>query len=159
MQRADLLGRLLQKDDFLRLLVGEVDALEQRGVGSFLFRRRNARRLFHGLALGNGLFGEVLGVLGERHVLGQGRGDELLLVLRQRLEQRGREGLRLERLEIVDALAEADELDREFEVVLDGQDHAAAGRAVEFRQHDAGDVADRHELLGLRDGVLAGGGV
>ena len=159
MQRADLLRGLLEQDDFFRLLVGQVDALEERGVRGLFFGSGDACRFFHRLAFGNGFFGQVLRVLGERHVLGEGLVDEVLLLFRQRLEQRCREGLRLEGLEVVDTFAETDELDRQFEVVLDGQDHAAAGRAVEFRQHDTGDLTDVHEFLRLGDSVLAGGRV
>ena len=159
MQGADLLRGLLEQDDFLRLFVGEVDALEERGVGRLFFGGGDACRFLHRLAFGDGFFAEVVRVLGHLQVLGERLVDEVLLLFGQRLEQRGREGLRLERLEVVDAFAETDELDRQFQVVLDGQDHAAAGRAVEFRQHDAGDFADRHELFCLRDGVLTGGRV
>ena len=45
--------------------------------------------------------------------------------------------LRVERLEIVDALAEADVLHRHAQLLRDGNADAAFGRAVELRQDDA----------------------
>ena len=42
--------------------------------------------------------------------------------------------------EVADGLAEADELDRDAELGLDGEDDAALGRAVELGEHHAGDV-------------------
>lgn len=45
--------------------------------------------------------------------------------------------LRVERLEIVDALAEADVLHRHAQLLRDGNADAAFGRAVELRQDNA----------------------
>ena len=67
--------------------------------------------------------------------------------------------MRLERNEIADRLAEADELDRDGELGLDGEDDAALGRAVELGQHDAGDLRCVAELACLGEAVLTRGGV
>ena len=52
-------------------------------------------------------------------------------------EQRVDELLGIEVDEVVGALAQADQLDREAELALDGDHDAALGRAVELGQHDA----------------------
>ena len=57
------------------------------------------------------------------------------------------------------AFAEADELDRDAEVALDGDDDATLGGAVELGQDDAGDADGVGELAGLGEAVLAGGGM
>ena len=66
---------------------------------------------------------------------------------------------RLERRQVVGALAEADQLDRHAELALYGDHDAALGGAVELGQHDAGDVDDLAEDAGLDHAVLAGGRV
>ena len=69
------------------------------------------------------------------------------------------EGVGVEGLQVVEALAHADEFDRELELVFDGQHHAAAGGAVELGQDDTGQLRRLHELPRLIDRVLPGGGV
>src|SRR6266508_915993 len=60
---------------------------------------------------------------------------------------------------VVGLLAEADQLDRDAEVLLDRKDDAALGRPVELGQYHAGDVDCLGELAGLDQPVLTGGGV
>src|SRR5580693_3859640 len=69
------------------------------------------------------------------------------------------EVVRRERRQIVDALAEADEMHRHFEPLRDGDQNAAAGGAVELGHDEAGDADDFAENLDLRQRVLADGGV
>src|SRR5689334_14706348 len=69
------------------------------------------------------------------------------------------EGVGVEGGQIVRALAEADELDRNAQLTLDRDDDAALGRAVQLGQHDAGDVDHLGEHPGLAKPVLPGGGV
>src|SRR5438876_9762048 len=69
------------------------------------------------------------------------------------------EGVGVEGGQIVRALAEADELDRNAQLTLDRDDDAALGRAVQLGQHDAGDVDHLGEHPGLAEAVLPGGGV
>ena len=64
------------------------------------------------------------------------------------------EVLGVEGAQVLDALADADPLDRHGELALDADDDAALGRAVELRQHDACDRRSLGEELGLADGVL-----
>ena len=52
-----------------------------------------------------------------------------------------------------------DEFHGDIELIADGDDHAALGGAVEFGEDDAGDADGLAEILRLRDGVLAGGGI
>ena len=54
---------------------------------------------------------------------------------------------------MTDALAEADELDRYPELLLDGEGHPAAGRPVHLREHHPGEVGDLAEGLGLGDAI------
>ena len=61
----------------------------------------------------------------------------------------------VERDEVADRLADADELDGEAELGLDGEHDAALGRAVELGQHDARDLRGVAELAGLGEAVLA----
>ena len=61
--------------------------------------------------------------------------DEILRLFR---EERFDVGLRVERLQVVELLADADELDRQAELLLDAEDRAALGGAVELGQDDAG---------------------
>src|SRR3954468_21300161 len=64
-------------------------------------------------------------------------------------EQRLDERVGVEWLEVVDRLADADELDGEVDRLADGDDDAPLGGAVELGQDDAG-AADRPgEALGL----------
>src|SRR5947209_6872121 len=76
---------------------------------------------------------------------------------------RGEQGLdvliRIERLEVFELFADADELDRQIELACDAEDGAALGRAVELGEDDAGTLNGLLELLGLDDGVLPAGGV
>src|SRR5664279_2223965 len=69
------------------------------------------------------------------------------------------EGGGLERRQVVGALAQADQLDRHTEFALHSDDDAALRGAVEFGQHDAGDVDDLSEHPGLHHPVLPRGGV
>src|SRR4029450_11088652 len=69
------------------------------------------------------------------------------------------EGVGVKGGEVVGALAEADQLDGDAEVALDGDDDAALGGAVELGQDDPGDADGVGELAGLGEAVLAGGGV
>ena len=65
----------------------------------------------------------------------------------------------VEFLEVVELLADADELDRHAGDVLDGERRAAAGVAVELGEDDAVELERLVERLGAVDGVLAGHGV
>ena len=56
-------------------------------------------------------------------------------------DQRAREVLGVERAQILDRLADADQLHRQLELARDRQRDPAARGAVELRQHDAGDLA------------------
>src|SRR5215213_2763027 len=74
---------------------------------------------------------------------------------KQRLDER----IGVERLEVVDGLADADELDGEVDRLADGDDDAPFGGSVELGE-DHPRAADRlGEDLGLADRVLAVGGV
>src|SRR4051812_20699632 len=78
---------------------------------------------------------------------------------RRSAEQRLDERVGVERLEVVDRLADADELDREVDRLADGDDDAPLRGAVELGEDDAR-AADRlGEHLGLADRVLAVVGV
>ena len=52
------------------------------------------------------------------------------------LQKRVDEGLRVERRQVVRALAEAHQLDRHTQLALHGDDDAALGRAVQLGQDD-----------------------
>ena len=67
--------------------------------------------------------------------------------------------LRVERLEIVDALAEANKLHGHAQLLRDSDADAALGRAVELREHDAGEIRRVEKLLGLNETVLTGRGI
>src|SRR5580704_16469175 len=67
--------------------------------------------------------------------------------------------VRRERRQIVDALADADEMYRHFKLLGDGDQNAAAGGAVELGHDEAGDADELAENLDLRQRVLADGGV
>ncbi len=66
------------------------------------------------------------------------------------------DALGMERLEILEPLAAADERDRHADDRDDRQRRAAARVAVELRQHDAGDADAPVELAGALDRVLPG---
>src|SRR5579884_811225 len=66
---------------------------------------------------------------------------------------------RRERDEVVGPLADADELHRDPEVALHGDDDAPFCGAVELGQHDAGHPHGVEELAGLDETVLPGGGI
>src|SRR5713101_326895 len=69
------------------------------------------------------------------------------------------EGGRLERRQVVGALAEADQLDGHAQFPLDSDDDPALGGAVELGQDDPRDVHHLSEHPRLAESVLAGGGV
>src|SRR5262249_59585719 len=69
------------------------------------------------------------------------------------------EVLRVEGLQIVNAFADADGIDRQTEPLGDGHQNAAARRAVELGHHQAGDARDLLEGLHLGKRVLPGGGI
>ncbi len=64
--------------------------------------------------------------------------------------------VRMEFLELVELLADAEELDGLARDGLDAQGRAAACVAVELREDDAVELQTLVELLGRVDGVLAG---
>src|SRR5438552_12479182 len=64
--------------------------------------------------------------------------------------ERAAEILGRERRQIVDALADADEMDRQFEFLREGNQDAAARGAVELGHDEAGDAGDLAEHLDLR---------
>src|SRR5581483_8000467 len=70
-----------------------------------------------------------------------------------------REVVRVERLEILDPFADADGVDRQFEALGDGDQDAAARRAVELGHDEAGNAGDLLEDFDLIERVLARGGV
>src|SRR3954466_554966 len=76
-----------------------------------------------------------------------------------RAHERAGEVVRVKRAEVLERLADADELDRDAQLAGDGQRDAALGRAVELGQHDAVDWDRLGEQLGLAHAVLAGGRV
>ena len=61
--------------------------------------------------------------------------------------------------QVVGLFADADVFDRQADLLADGDDDAALGRAVELGQDDAGAVDGLGKLCRLADAVLAGGGV
>src|SRR3954453_17452522 len=74
-------------------------------------------------------------------------------------EQCAGEVVGVERTQIVELLADADELHRDAQFAGDGEGDPALRGAVELRQHDAVDGHDLGEELGLPQAVLAGRGV
>ena len=66
---------------------------------------------------------------------------------------------RRERLEIVDAFADADEMHRQAEFPGDRDEDAAARRAVELGHHQPGDAGSLAEDFDLIKGVLSSRGV
>src|ERR1051326_2345210 len=83
------------------------------------------------------------------------RGSKVSLKSRERAAKI----LRRKRRQIVDALADADEMDRQFEFLGNGNQDAAARGAVELGHDEAGDAGDLAEYLDLRQRVLADGGI
>src|SRR5262245_61083526 len=84
-------------------------------------------------------------------------GCRFILAIRSRY--RAREVLRAERLEIVDAFADADGVDGNLKALSDGDQDAAPRRAVELGDDEAGDARDLLEDLDLRERILARGGI
>src|SRR5438128_313817 len=81
--------------------------------------------------------------------------SEFIVLCQQSLDKL----VRLKILDLIRLFAGADELDWDAKLVRDGDDDSTARRAVELCQND---TRYRHgflENLGLRDGILAGGGV
>ena len=74
-------------------------------------------------------------------------------------EHRVDEGVGVEGFDVFGGFTHADELDGDVEGVLDGDDDAAFGGAVELGEKDAGHVDGLLEFLSLGDGGLAGGGI
>src|SRR5215471_15084089 len=70
-----------------------------------------------------------------------------------------REIVRVERLEVIDALADADGIDGQFEALGDRDQDAAARRAVELGHDEARHSGDLPENLDLVERVLAGRGI
>src|ERR1700674_4850083 len=66
---------------------------------------------------------------------------------------------RIEHVEIIEALTEADELDRHAQLLLDGEEGAAPGTAVELRDHEPGERGDLVKGQRLTHRVHAGGRV
>ena len=75
------------------------------------------------------------------------------------LKQRLRELFRVEGLQVVRLLAEADEFDGQAEFLLDGHDHAAFARAVEPGHDEAGERDGLVEFARLVERVHAGAAV
>src|SRR5690606_20612362 len=71
-------------------------------------------------------------------------------------EDRVDEAARIELLEVVERLADADELDRQRHVFADAEHRAALRRAVELRQDQSRHGRGARELAGLPDRVLSG---
>jgi hypothetical protein len=71
------------------------------------------------------------------------------------VDRRDRELLRVERAQVLQLLADADQLDRDLELMGDRERDAAARRAVELRQHDPRDLDRLREDPRLAQAVLA----
>src|SRR3954465_14061209 len=76
-----------------------------------------------------------------------------------RAEQRAGEVVGVERPQILELLADADQLDGDAQLIGDGQRDAALGGAVELGEDDAGDPDSLAEQLRLPDAVLTRRGV
>src|SRR2546430_2103361 len=63
--------------------------------------------------------------------------------------------LGIEDFQVLELLADADELDRQAGLLLDAEDRSSLGGAVELGQDDAGAFDGLLEVLGLGDGVLS----
>ena len=70
------------------------------------------------------------------------------------LEKSLPENRRIEGLKVAELFADADELDRNFQLVLYRQDDASARRSVKLCEDNACQLGDIHELLRLVDRVL-----
>src|ERR1700729_3437945 len=73
--------------------------------------------------------------------------------------QRPREVRGVEGAQILELLPHPDQLDRDAELLRDGERDPALGGAVELGQHEPGHVDRLREGLGLAQPVLSGGGV
>src|SRR5262245_20467410 len=67
--------------------------------------------------------------------------------------------VRGKRNEVVDSFAHPDILNRQLQVVRDGDRNPAFGGAVELGEHDSGDTGNTGELACLCEPVLPNGGV
>src|SRR5688500_15571678 len=76
-----------------------------------------------------------------------------------RLQDRLGELVGIERAEVLQRLADPDQLDRDAELLGDRERDPALGRAVELRERDAGHVHRLAEQERLAETVLPGGGV
>src|SRR5262245_5034300 len=65
------------------------------------------------------------------------------------------EPLWIECLDVLRRLTEADELDRNLQLITDGDDDTPLGRAIELGKHNAGDLDCLSEILRLQDSVLS----
>src|SRR5690242_16903995 len=74
-------------------------------------------------------------------------------------DERTREVSRVEGAQVVETLADADQLHGQTELLRDRDRDPALRRSVELRQHDAGDADGIAEEPRLLHAVLAGGGV
>src|ERR1700691_4060953 len=79
---------------------------------------------------------------------------DVLRRLTLRLHECAREVLRIERAQILQRLADPDQLDGQGELARDRQGDPAAGRAVELGQHDAADLYRLGEHPRLAQAVL-----
>src|SRR5579863_9393153 len=75
------------------------------------------------------------------------------------VEERVDIGLRVERNEVVNLFAGANETNRQVQFARDGDDDAALRGAIEFRQHDSSHAGVAPEFARLVEAVLAGGRV
>ena len=71
-------------------------------------------------------------------------------------EQRLHESAGVKGLQVFNVFADANIFHRHAEFFLDANDHPAFGGAVEFGEHDAGDIRRFFEHAGLLQAVLAG---
>src|SRR5690606_13244571 len=74
-------------------------------------------------------------------------------------DQQAREGPGVERLQVLDALADPDQLDRGVRGLGHRHQHAAAGGAVQLGHHQARDIGGAAEDLFLLQRIAADGGV
>ena len=73
------------------------------------------------------------------------------------MEQRVYKLIRVEFLQILNALAHADVFDRNAKLRFDRYGDAALGGSIQLRQDNAGDIYDFPELAGLLQGVVDAG--
>src|SRR6266511_1782346 len=81
------------------------------------------------------------------------------ILLTPLLEQGLDVGVGVERFEVFELLADADELYRQADLAFDAEDGAALRRAIQLRQDDPRTLYRLLEVLRLDDGVLTAGGV